>query len=438
MNRILKISCTIFILPIFLMYLLTPASMALSPSSEPTYAGIDVSGYQGNIDYSEVAQAGIEIVYMKSSEGSNYVDSHFERNYTEAKRNGLKVGVYHFLTARSIAQAEIQAQFFVSLISGKNIDCKLAMDFESFGNLNKQQINEIAIAFINKVKELSKKDLVVYSNAYDATYIFEGEVTEYPLWVAQYGVNEPQDNGNWPSWVGWQYADDGEVNGINARVDMDRFTKEILLDDTSEIPDVENPNEGENNNGNNNGNGSGENNGGDNENGNNNGNDGNETGTRTIIIRRGDTLSQIALDYNTTVRRLVELNNIENPNLIYAGESLIVPITNSSIENIYIVRSGDTLSQIALNFNTTVSAIANLNGITNVNLIYTGQRLIIPGSGNSEDGCIHDCGHKLYTVKSGDTLWSIARRYGTSIANIVRLNRIGNPNLIYPGQIFRI
>lgn len=433
MNKILKICCTIFILPIFLLYLLTPTSMALSPSSEPTYAGIDVSGYQGNINYSEVAQAGIEIVYMKSSEGSNYVDSHFERNYTEAKRNGLKVGVYHFLTARSVAQAETQAQFFVSLISGKNIDCKLAMDFESFGNLNKQQINEIAIAFINKVRELSQKDVVVYSNTYDATYIFEGEVTEYPLWVAQYDVSEPQDNGNWTSWVGWQYADDGEVNGINARVDMNRFTKEILLDDTSEIPNVENPNEGENNNGN----GSGGNNGGDNENGNNNGNEDNETGTRTIIIRSGDTLSQIALDYNTTVRRLVELNNIENPNLIYAGESLIVPTTNSSIENIYIVRSGDTLSQIALNFNTTVSAIANLNGITNVNLIYTGQRLIIPGD-SSADGCVHDCGHKLYTVKSGDTLWSIARRYGTSIANIVRLNRIGNPNLIYPGQIFRI
>ncbi len=424
MNKILKILCTIFILPTFLIYLLTPTSMALSPSSEPTYSGIDVSGYQGNIDYSKVKQAGIEIVYMKSSEGSNYVDSHFERNYTEAKRNGLKVGVYHFLTARSVSQANHQAQFFVSLISGKSIDCKLAMDFESFGNLNKVQINEIAIAFINKVKELSGKDVVVYSNTYDAMYIFEGEVTNYPLWVAQYEVSEPQNNGKWSSWVGWQYADNGEVNGINARVDMNRFTKEILLDSNTEIPDVENPNN----------NGSGNNSGGENT-----GNNGenNENGTKTIIIKRGDTLSQIALDYNTTVQRLVELNNIKNPNLIYAGESLIVPITNSNTENVYIVRRGDTLSQIALDYNTTVNAIATANGITNVNLIYTGQTLIIPGNSN-EDGCIHDCGHKLYTVRRGDTLWSIARRYGTSIANIVRLNRINNPNLIYPGQVFRI
>ena len=217
---------------------------------------------------------------------------------------------------------------------------------------------------------------------------------------------------------------------------MDKFTKEILLSDTSEIPDVENPNSGGNGGnegGNHNGNGSG-NNGDNNSDGNNNGN----PKTKTIIIKWGDTLSQIALDYNTTVRRLVELNNIENENLIYAGETLVVPITNSNIENIYIVKRGDTLSQIALNFNTTVSAIANLNKITNVNLIYTGQRLIIPGNIVNEDGCMHDCGHKLYTVRSGDTLWSIARRYGTSIANIVRLNKINNPNLIYPGQIFRI
>ena len=116
MNKIIKIICTVLIIPTFLICFLMPNSMALSPSSEPTYPGIDVSGYQGNIDYSKVAKAGIKIVYIKSSEGNSYVDSHFERNYTEAKKNGLKVGVYHFLTARSISQAEHQAQFFVSLI----------------------------------------------------------------------------------------------------------------------------------------------------------------------------------------------------------------------------------------------------------------------------------------------------------------------------------
>ena len=84
-----------------------------------------------------------------------------------------------------------------------------------------------------------------------------------------------------------------------------------------------------------------------------------------------------------------------------------------------------------LNFGTTVNAIASVNDIRNVNLIYTGQTLYIPVS-----SC--DMSHTLYVVKRGDTLWGISRRFGVSIAKIVMLNRIANPNLIYPGNILRI
>ena len=156
--------------------------------------------------------------------------------------------------------------------------------------------------------------------------------------------------------------------------------------------------------------------------------DDDKTTTKKIKIKWGDTLSQLAIKYNTTVAELVRLNNIQNPNLIYAGNYLIVPVKgeNTSNTTIYTVKSGDTLSEIAQMFNTTVSQIAQENNIQNVNLIYPGQRLAI------NSNCKHDCGHRLYTVKRGDTLWSIARRYNTSIANIVRLNRIQNANLIYP------
>lgn len=104
---------------------------------------------------------------------------------------------------------------------------------------------------------------------------------------------------------------------------------------------------------------------------------------------------------------------------------------NNSNLRTYIVQRGDTLSQIALNFGTTVNAIASVNDIRNVNLIYTGQTLYIPVS-----SC--DMSHTLYVVKRGDTLWGISRRFGVSIAKIVMLNRIANPNLIYPGNILRI
>ena len=157
--------------------------------------------------------------------------------------------------------------------------------------------------------------------------------------------------------------------------------------------------------------------------------------TKTITIKKGDTLSCLAKKYNTTVQELVKLNNIKNPNLIYAGAELIVPYKKTSEDNtqIYIVQKGDTLSEIALRFNTTVTKIASDNNISNVNLIYPKQELKIQNSSIS-----YDCGHTIYTVQKGDSLWTIAKRNNTTIANIVRLNRIKNPNLIYPKQMLRI
>lgn len=414
-NKMKKISLLFFSSIILLCYVLPTQVLAFGPSSNIIYQGIDVSGYQRNINFREVKESGINIVYIKSSEGSNYIDSRFERNYEQARANGLKIGFYHYVTARTEEQARRQAQFFVSVISGKVVDCKLAMDFESFGSLSREEINRIGLVFLQTVEQLSGKEVILYSNAYTANNIWRGELTNYPLWVAQYGVNEPQNNGTWDSWAGWQYTDMGEVNGISTYVDRNRFTEAVLLDDTATVPPVEqpeNPDQGE-------------------------GEGGNEqptTNTMEITIQWGDTLSDLAIQYHTTVAELVRLNDIQNPNLIYAGETLIVPSANEQTgqNQVYTVKRGDTLSEIAMKYGTTVQAIARDNNISNVNLIYPGQKLVI------KDTCRYDCGHRIYTVKPGDSLWTIARRYNTTIANIVRLNRIQNPRLIYPGQIFRI
>lgn len=410
-NNLLKISVCFLIIFVAPIYILIAPVYAFGPSNPILYEGIDVSGWQENIDFSQVKNAGIEIVYMKSSEGSNFVDPYFNQNYTNAKANGLKVGFYHYLTATSVEEAVQEARFFVSTISGKTPDCKLAMDFESFGNLSIPEINQIGLTFVRTVETLSKKEVVIYSDTSNATSVFEGELTNYLLWVAQYEVEEPTPNGKWDTWVGWQYTDLGEIAGINGYVDRDKFTEGILLSNTEkEIPLPENtskPVAGE---------------------------------TTTIVIRRGDTLSKLAIEYNTTVARLVELNNIQNPNLIYAGATLVVPSgetiqdsdgNSTSGQTIYIVQRGDTLNQIAANFGTTAIAIAKENNIRNINLIYVGQRLIIPTNR-------YDLNHTIYKIQYGDTLWSISRKYGVSIATIVRLNRIQNPNLIYAGETIRI
>ena len=391
------------VIMLFQFYILVLPSFAFSPSGDTIYEGIDVSSWQGEIDFSQVKASGIEVVYIKSSEGFRSVDSYFEQNYANAKNAGLKVGFYHYVTARSVEDAVKQANFFVSTISGKNPDCKLAMDFESFGSLGREEINQIALTFMQTVKNVSGKDVIIYSDEYNANSTFESNLATYPLWVAQYEVSEPTVREHWSNWAGWQYTDRGEVPGISSYVDRDKFTNEVFLDDTSEVPDVptDKPDE-------------------------------NERYT-TITIRYGDTLSELAIEYNTTVERLVELNNIANPNLIYAGDTLIVPTSDpsSNTTQIYVVQYGDTLSKIAQEYGTTVATLASINNIQNVNLLYVGQIIKIPSSS-------YYMSHRLYVVKRGDTLWGISRRFGVSIARIVMLKRIANPNLIYPGNVLRI
>ena len=112
----------------------------------------------------------------------------------------------------------------------------------------------------------------------------------------------------------------------------------------------------------------------------------------------------------------------------------IISVSSAPIQtpatNTYTVRSGDTLSSIASKFGTSYQALANLNGISNPNLIYAGQVLRVNGSANA--------GSVYYTVRAGDNLSAIASRYGTSYQSIASLNGLANPNLIYAGQTLKI
>lgn len=342
------------ILMITLIVAFLPASVfATVASSSQIYEGIDVSNWQGYINYEEVRNSGINVVYIKSSQGADIVDAYFRINYNNAKANGLKVGFYHFLTARSEAEAVEQADFFASVISNTTPDCKLAMDFEVFGNLNIEQINIISETFLERVKERTGKEVIIYSNASDARDIFNISLAKkYPLWIAEYGVEVPKQT-NWEFWEGFQYTSRGEVEGIRGFVDRDRFTNEIFLSETAQIAE--------------------------------NGNKENYNQDREYIVQRGNTLSGIANRYNTTVRELVILNKIQNPNLIFPGEQVLVPINGNSQNKveyqtnhiIYTVQSGETLSELALRFKTTVSDIAKLNNIKDINLIYVGEKLKI-------------------------------------------------------------
>lgn len=404
-KSIIKLIVMFFALIIHIFGIITSISYATSNLTSNTYQGIDVSEYQGFIDYSKVKSSGIQIVYIKASEGTTIEDPYFRANYDNAKAESLKVGFYHFVRARNEEEAMAEAKFFNSVISGTSPDCRLAMDFEVFDGLSVEKINQISFAFLQKLQELTNKECVVYSDAFNARTVFSRELAEsYPLWIAEYDVNIPSSTGNWNEWIGFQYSDKGRIDGIDANVDLDKFTNDIFLSDTSEIPKPEpNPDISDN---------------------------------IYYIVKKGDTLTRIALWYNTTVEELVELNDIQNPNLIYIGQRLLISISDDpdkQKEVTYTVRKGDTLSRIANRYGITVNEIVELNNIQNPNLIYVGQELKIPLNNS-----INQMQSVYYTVKRGDRLWRIAKMYRTTVSNIARLNGISNPNLIYAGQVLRI
>ena len=415
---ILKFNSLFILLLVIFTTLMIPKSEAIEQASGRAYQGIDVSNYQGNIDYAKVKEAGIEIVYIKATEGQTITDAYLNQNYQKAKTNGLLVGFYHFVRARTNAQAVLEAEHFVNAISGMAPDCRLAMDFEIFGNLTTNQVNDISFTFLRKVQELTGKNMVVYSNTNSARTVFSQELANsYPLWVAEYGVSRPQNNGKWNTWIGYQYTDRGVINGINGYVDRDIFTEQILLSDNTPID-------------------AGENNG----NSGNIGENGNGLENIRYTVKRGDTLSEIANEYGVTVSEIAGINGINNPNLIYIGQVLTIPAQKTSNTNNsgnigsrrYVVKRGDTLSEIALNYGTTVNAIVTANNIKNPNLIYVGQVLQIPTTSLGVSSSVS------YTVKRGDTLSKIALNYGTTVNAIVTTNGIKNPNLIYAGEILRI
>lgn len=155
------------------------------------------------------------------------------------------------------------------------------------------------------------------------------------------------------------------------------------------------------------------------------------TGGSTYTVKAGDTLSQIALRHNVTLAQLIALNYITNPNLISIGQVLQIPGAKPIPSNSsYTVKSGDTLYKIAKAHNVSVSSLATANKISNINLIRVGQILTIPG--------ITVKPVTQYTVKPGDTLYAIAIRFNTTVHNLVVANNISNPQLIRVGSVFII
>ncbi|WP_243207198.1 LysM peptidoglycan-binding domain-containing protein [Mediterraneibacter hominis] len=374
--------------------------------------GLDVSEFQGIIDWEQVKAAGYQFAMLRAGYGFNTVDAQFHRNASECNRIGLPIGAYWFCYAVSPETAASEADGFLNTISSHRLDYPICYDIEQASvdyaagqgvSITPSLATEIVKTFCNRI-ETNGYYAMYYSNKnFLSTYLPADLSQKYALWYAYYTSQfDGTDCGI------WQYTNQGNIPGISGNVDLDdgfidyaSVIKEAglnHLDGNAPSPDPS-PSPSP------------------------------SPDYVTYVIQSGDTLSGIAQRFGTTYQAIASLNGLSNPNLIYAGQTIKIPENNTSSQT-YTVQYGDTLSGIAQRFGTTVNAIASLNGISDPDLIYTGQILQIPGSASSSP--------QTYTVQYGDTLSGIAQRFGTTVSAIASLNGISDPDLIYAGQTLQI
>lgn len=156
-------------------------------------------------------------------------------------------------------------------------------------------------------------------------------------------------------------------------------------------------------------------------------------------VQSGDTLEKIADKFGTTVEVLVRFNGIADSDNIEAGQIIKIPVSASTFPmkknpNEYIIKEGDTLFKIAERFDIPLDILISFNEITNPDSISAGQAIKIPRKPIREKRDERT----EYIVKEGDTLWKIGREYDISVAELININRLTQPDLIYPGQIIII
>ncbi|ASR46798.1 1,4-beta-N-acetylmuramidase [Paenibacillus kribbensis] len=205
-------------------------------AAEPSIAsdghaqGIDVSHYNGNIDWQQVAAAGKTFAFIKATEGTKYQDSQFLANVQGARDANILVGAYHFLNATTADGARQEAANFARAIdsAGGRLDLPPVLDYENNPkNLTPAQISEVAHAFLDEMEKLTGRQPIVYTGNVFASK-FDPTFSMYKLWVARYSTTQkPTAVPAWNSWWAWQYSSTGSVPGINGAVDLDEYNGTI-------------------------------------------------------------------------------------------------------------------------------------------------------------------------------------------------------------------
>lgn len=194
-----------------------------------TARGIDVSKYQGNIDWKKVKNDGVgfaivRLGYTGTKTRKPTLDGKFKRNYAQCTKLGVNIGVYYYSTATTLKQAQKEAQFVIKQLKGKKLQYPVYIDTEDAmqAQLSKNALTSIVKEFCEMLEQAGYY-VGIYSNKYwFASQLNESKLKAYDKWVAQYS-DKCTYKGNYGM---WQYTDRGKANGINGYVDFNKCYKD--------------------------------------------------------------------------------------------------------------------------------------------------------------------------------------------------------------------
>lgn len=362
--------------------------------------GIDISYAQAGLDLSKVR---CDFVIIRSSHGMT-VDPHCDGFYQQAKQLNRMRGIYHYVEG---GDAIAEADFWVSNIQGYLHDGIICVDFEDGYNAAAQDFGYLD-RFVGEVKAKTGIAPLIYGPAKDhAKLSGVADAHDCGLWIAQYADNSqtgyqdtPWNEGAYACAIR-QYSSHGRLSGWGGDLDLDKAYMDAdawakfaagsgdAKATEQPAPAPEEPRYS------------------------------NEQLADQVISGQWGDNPERAQRLSAAGYDPQAVQNIVNAKLGVGQSS----------GTTYTVQSGDTLSGIASQFGTTYQHLAEINGIANPNIIHPGQVLKVDGGSPAT---------QTYTVCSGDTLSGIASRYGTSYQRLAEINGISNPNLIHPGQVLRI
>ncbi len=199
---------------------------SLEPLEENTYYMVDVSKWEENINWKKVYDSGVHYAMIrlgtqKGVGGNSVIDEYYAKNIKEAKKAGLKVGIFYYSYAKSVDEAKEQAKWVIDTLDGEELDLGVAFDWECYNlfsgyNINLHDLNNIAVTFLEEIKKSGYKSLFYASKSYlENTW----EVNEYDIWLAHYTKKTDYKG----KYIMWQFTSNASVPGIPRDVDLNIY-----------------------------------------------------------------------------------------------------------------------------------------------------------------------------------------------------------------------